>query len=111
MRVESLQQHRNPMAKKNYAQSLAILERNRKVIPGGVSSVNRIVEPAIAFSRGDGAYIWDADGNKYVDFHAAFAPHFLGHNFESVVRHVRDVLGNDDSLFGSGPSRAEGRTS
>jgi glutamate-1-semialdehyde 2,1-aminomutase len=97
------------MPMNGYQNSLAVLQRNRKVIPGGVSSVNRIVEPAIAFSRGDGAYIWDADGNRYLDFHAAFAPHFLGHNFEPAARRVREALADGDSLFGSGPSAAEGR--
>ncbi len=36
---------------------------SNKYIPGGVSSINRIVSPSIAFERGDGAYMWDEDGN------------------------------------------------
>jgi glutamate-1-semialdehyde 2,1-aminomutase len=92
-----------------YPKSAAILEHNRKFIPGGVVSVNRATKPEIAFIKGQGAYIWDADGNRYIDYHAAFAPHFLGHNdphvTEAVIRGLRDGM----SLFGSGTTVLEGR--
>lgn len=97
------------MSTHKYEKSVALNERNSKVIPGGVSSTNRIVDPSIAFQRGEGAYIWDADGNKYIDYHGAFAPYFLGHNFELVVEKVRMVLSSGDSLFGSGPTHLEGQ--
>ncbi|MGC2504008.1 MAG: aspartate aminotransferase family protein, partial [Silvibacterium sp.] len=61
-------------------ESEKLLARNKKYIPGGVVSVNRAIKPEIAFVRGEGARIWDADGNQYLDYHAAFGPHFLGHN-------------------------------
>jgi glutamate-1-semialdehyde 2,1-aminomutase len=85
------------------------LERNRKYIPGGVSSINRIIDPPIAFTNGRGAYLWDASGKRYIDYHAAFAPCFLGHNFQPVNQAVIDVLTNGESLFGAGPSILEGR--
>ena len=53
-----------------------ILERNRRFIPGGMSSINRLTDPNIAFVRGEGSRIWDADGNEYIDYHGAFAPQF-----------------------------------
>ena len=81
---------------------------SNKYIPGGVSSINRIVSPSIAFERGDGAYMWDEDGNKYLDFHAAFAPHLLGHNQEAINNAVIAAISNRKSLFGSGPSDLEG---
>ena len=81
---------------------------SNKYIPGGVSSINRIVSPSIAFERGDGAYMWDEDGKKYLDFHAAFAPHLLGHNQEAINSAVIAAIGNRKSLFGSGPSDLEG---
>ena len=64
----------------SYTKSRAILANNRKYIPGGIVSVNRVTSPEITFVKGLGAYLWDADGNRYIDYHAAFAPHFLGHN-------------------------------
>lgn len=93
----------------SYPTSAAILEKNRKYIPGGIASVNRAVEPELVFVRGRGAYLWDAEGNQYVDYHAAFAPHLLGHNHpavnEAVVRSIQD----EASLYGSGTTVLEGR--
>jgi glutamate-1-semialdehyde 2,1-aminomutase len=94
---------------KNYPKSKAILERNRQWIPGGVVSVNRATSPEIVFVKGQGAWIWDADGNRYLDYHAAFAPHFLGHNDPYVNQAVRRVLDEGASLFGSGTTELEGR--
>jgi glutamate-1-semialdehyde 2,1-aminomutase len=87
----------------------ALLARNSTYIPGGISSANRAIDPPIAFARGEGAHIWDIDGKRYVDYHAAFAPHLLGHNFAPVNQAAIDVLGSRDSLFGAGPSPLEGR--
>jgi glutamate-1-semialdehyde 2,1-aminomutase len=85
-----------------------VMEHNRAYIPGGVSSTNRVIEPAIAFTKGEGAYIWDIQGNRYIDYHAAFGPYFLGHSFEPVNKAVTDILRKGESLFGAGPSVLEG---
>lgn len=85
-----------------------LLAHNSAYIPGGVSSLNRVIDPPVAFVRGEGAYVWDIDGKRYVDYHAAFAPHFLGHNFGPVNQAVIEVLRAGDSLFGAGPSVQEG---
>lgn len=92
-----------------YPRSQAILQRNRQWIPGGVVSVNRATSPEIVFVKGEGAWIWDADGNRYLDYHAAFAPHFLGHNDPYVNEAVRRVLDEGASLFGSGTTELEGK--
>src|SRR6516225_3981015 len=92
-----------------YRNSDQILERHRKFIPGGVVSVNRATHPAIVFVKGQGAYIWDAEGNRYIDYHAAFSPHFLGHNDPYVTDAVAKVLRDGASLFGSGTTLLEGR--
>jgi glutamate-1-semialdehyde 2,1-aminomutase len=86
-----------------------VLARNSAFIPGGVSSINRIIDPSITFVKGEGAYLWDINQKRYVDYHAAFAPHFLGHNFAPVNQAVIDVLRSGDSLFGAGPTLLEGR--
>ena len=85
-----------------------LLERNKQFITGGVASVNRSCDPVIAFARGAGAHIWDVDGNKYLDYHVAFGPHFLGHNDPYVSRAVRKVLDEELSLFGAGTTSLEG---
>src|ERR1700729_3585109 len=87
----------------------SLLERNRAFIPGGISSTNRVIDPPVAFVKGDGAYLWDIDGKRYIDYHAAFAPHFLGHNFAPVNDAVIEALRAGASLFGAGPSELEGR--
>jgi len=92
-----------------YAKSAQIFNHNRRFIPGGVVSVNRAVQPEIAFVKGQGAHIWDADGNQYIDYHAAFAPHFLGHNDPCVTDAVISVLRTGASLYGSGTTELEGQ--
>jgi len=87
----------------------ALIERNQAYIPGGISSANRIIDPAIAFVKGSGAYLWDIDGKRYIDYHAAFAPYFLGHNFQPVNQAAMEILSMGDSLFGAGLSALEGR--
>ena len=93
---------------RQYPKSAAILERNRRFLPGGVSSINRAVRPEIAFIKAQGAYLWDAEGNRYVDYHAAFAPYVLGHNDPEVTEAVIQIQRGDASLYGSGASELEG---
>jgi glutamate-1-semialdehyde 2,1-aminomutase len=92
-----------------YKQSAELFAKNRNFIPGGVVSVNRATHPEIAFNKGQGAYLWDVDGNRYIDYHAAFAPHFLGHNNPDVTEAVIRVLREGASLYGSGTTVLEGR--
>jgi glutamate-1-semialdehyde 2,1-aminomutase len=89
-------------------ESERLLKHNKQFIPGGVVSVNRATQPEISFVRGEGAYMWDADGAQYIDYHAAFGPHFLGHNEPNVTEAVQRVLREHGSLFGSGTTKLEG---
>lgn len=86
----------------------ALFERNLRFIPGGISSTNRIIEPALMFVRGRGAHIWDVQGRRYLDYHAGFAPHFLGHNFAAINQAAIAILQTGESLFGAGLSNLEG---
>jgi glutamate-1-semialdehyde 2,1-aminomutase len=94
---------------KRYPQSSRILVDNRKYIPGGAVSLNRVFGPDIVFVRAEGSRMWDADGNEYIDYHGAFAPHFLGHNDRYVTDAVHRVLHDHVSLFGAGTTELEGR--
>jgi len=96
------------MSSKPSSQIATLLARNSKYIPGGVSSINRIIDPPVAFTKGEGAYLWDIDGKRYIDYHAAFAPHFLGHNFAPINDSVAQALRSGESLFGAGPTVLEG---
>ncbi len=90
-------------------ESTRIHDRNRRVIPGGVVSVNRAVAPEIAFIRGSGSRVWDADGNEYIDYHAGFSPYILGHNDPDVTAAVRNTLDDESTLMGAGTNPLEGR--
>jgi len=87
----------------------SVLARNSAYIPGGISSTNRTIDPPIAFARAEGAYLWDVEGKRYIDYHSAFAPFFLGHNFAPVSEAVIAILKGGESLYGAGPSVLEGR--
>ncbi|MEB2360090.1 MAG: aminotransferase class III-fold pyridoxal phosphate-dependent enzyme [Bryobacteraceae bacterium] len=97
------------MTNRPLTNSSQIFRHNRKWIPGGVVSVNRSVQPEIAFVRARGSRMWDADGNEYIDYHAAFAPHVLGHNDPDVTAAVARALSDGLSLFGTGTTAFEGR--
>jgi glutamate-1-semialdehyde 2,1-aminomutase len=93
----------------NRSQSAALFARNRRCIPGGMVSLNRKVDPEIAFVRGKGAYVWDVDGNRYIDYHAGFAPYLLGHADAEVDGAVERALREGWTLMGSGTTPWEGR--
>ena len=76
------------------------------VLPGGVNSATRYIGAPYAFASGNGAYVEDVDGNRYLDFHAAFGAVLLGHNDPVVDEAVRNVIGSID-VFGLGVTELE----
>ena len=71
-------------------------QRAQKSIPGGVNSPARAFggvggEP-LFIQRGDGAYLWDMDGNKLIDFIGSWGPHILGHRHPAVLSAVESAL-------------------
>jgi len=90
----------------NTTRSDLLFQQARHYIPGGVSSTNRLVEPNLVFSRAQGAYIYDADGKKYIDYHAAFGPPVLGHCHPEVSQRVSETMSQID-LVGIGASELE----
>src|SRR3954468_24742077 len=76
--------------------SAEVMARARELFPGGVNSPVRAFrgvggEPVVA-ARGEGARIWDADGNEYIDFVLSWGPLVLGHASPIVVRAVEDAM-------------------
>lgn len=92
-----------------HPKSAAILAQSRRYIPGGVNSINRAIQPEISFVRAEGAWLYDAEGRRYIDYHAAFSPHFLGHNDPHVQQAVARVLASGESLYGAGSTVMEGK--
>jgi len=70
-------------------------ERAKKSIAGGVNSAVRAFKQVggdpVFFTRGEGAYLFDVDGNKYIDYVASWGPSILGHAHPAVVKAVCDT--------------------
>ena len=78
------------------SESQAIMARARQLFPGGVNSPVRAFggvggEPFVV-QRGEGPYIWDADGNRYIDYVLSWGPLVLGHAAPVVLDALHDVM-------------------
>ena len=89
-----------------YAQSEALYEQANRFTPGGVHTSIRNVVPRLVFKKAEGAYIYDADGNRYLDFQAAFGPFVLGHCHPYVTGKVVEAIQRTD-LYGIGSTDLE----
>lgn len=78
------------------SQSEALFARAQRSIPGGVNSPVRAFRsvggtpPFIA--RGEGARIYDADGNEYIDYVGSWGPLLLGHRHREIIQALEEVL-------------------
>ena len=75
--------------------SRALHERARRVLPGGVNAsarFNPVLGQALFMERGEGAYVYDVDGNRYIDFWNSHGATLLGHGHSSIVAAVQEVL-------------------
>lgn len=86
-----------------------LFERSQAVIPGGVNSPVRAFRSVGGtprfFDRGSGAYLWDADGKRYIDYVGSWGPAILGHAHPAVVAAVQRAAASGLS-FGA-PTAAE----
>jgi glutamate-1-semialdehyde 2,1-aminomutase len=75
--------------------STELFARAKKRIPGGVNSPVRafrnVGNDPFFVARGEGARIWDVDGNEYIDYVCSWGPAILGHAPKVVIEAVRDV--------------------
>ena len=75
------------------ARSKALNDEARKLIPGGVQHNLAFNYPVpIAVEKAEGACLWDADGNRYIDFLQAGGPTMLGSNYAPVRERVIELL-------------------
>ncbi len=89
--------------------SSAAFARAKNLIPGGVNSPARAFggvggEP-IFFERGEAAYLYDIDGNRYIDYIGSWGPLILGHRHPTVVAAIEKAL-SKGTTFGA-PTEAE----
>ena len=74
--------------------SSTLFQQARRHIAGGVNSAVRAFKSVggdpVFFERGQGAYLWDVDGKKYIDYVGSWGPAILGHAHPTVLRAVND---------------------
>ncbi len=78
----------------NINTSIQLFERAQRSIPGGVNSPVRAFKSVggtpIFMKKAKGAYLYDADGNRYIDYIASWGPMILGHAYEPVIKAIQE---------------------
>lgn len=89
----------------------ALRERAARVIPNGMfgHEATHLLPAAYPqfFSKAKGAYIWDVDGNRYLDFMCAYGPNLLGYGDERVDQAAIRQLADGDTMTGPSPLMVE----
>jgi len=74
-----------------------LFEQAKKHIPGGVNSpvraFNGVGGDPVFFQKGEGAYLWDEDDNRYIDYVASWGPMIAGHANADVLSAVQAIVG------------------
>lgn len=86
--------------------NIRLLQESSEFVPGGLHTAIRIIDPPLCIRRAQGAYIWDVDDKRYIDYHAAFAPIILGHCYPDVVDRVVETIRTSD-LYGVSTTEGE----
>lgn len=88
----------------NISKSKELFSRAQASIPGGVNSPVRAFKSVggtpLFMRRAKGAYMYDADGNQYIDYIASWGPMIMGHAFEPVVEAIQKKV-VDSTSFGA----------
>lgn len=91
-----------------YERSQQLFEASQRLIPGGVNSPVRAFRSVggtpVFFTRGEGAWLTDADGRRYIDYVGSWGPAILGHAHPEVLRAVAAAAANGLS-FGAPTER------
>ena len=72
----------------------ALFKKASDVIPHGVNSNFRYwgEDDTLVITHGEGTYVWDADGKRYIDYRLGFGPIILGHAYPAVVKRVQEAI-------------------
>ena len=91
-----------------HSRNEALFERAKKLIPGGVNSPVRAFKAVGGtprfVQRAHGAYFWDADGARYIDYIGSWGPMILGHGHPAVLDAVQKAM-QDGFSFGAPTER------
>ncbi|MDC3376004.1 glutamate-1-semialdehyde 2,1-aminomutase [Gammaproteobacteria bacterium] len=78
----------------NIEKSIALFDRAKSLMPGGVNSPVRAFKNIngnpIFFEKAKGAYLFDADGNEYIDYIGSWGPMIMGHSHPEVVNAIKN---------------------
>lgn len=88
--------------KPSRARSEAAFEAAQKVLPGGVNSPVRAFRSVggnpVFIEKAKGAYLWDLDGNQYIDYVGTWGPAILGHAHPQVIKKIQETAENGTSF-------------
>jgi glutamate-1-semialdehyde 2,1-aminomutase len=77
-----------------YTRSKELFERAQQSIPGGVNSPVRAFKSVggtpLFIKRAEGPYLYDVDGNRYIDYIASWGPMILGHAWPPIVKAIQE---------------------
>src|SRR5579883_1615802 len=97
--------------KRDLRRSSEFQSRAESLLPGGVDSPVRAFRavgghpPFVV--KGEGAYLWDADGNRYIDYVGSWGPMILGHAFPPVVEAIERAARGSASFGASTAAEAD----
>lgn len=87
-----------------YTSSKSLFERAQQSIPGGVNSPVRAFKSVggtpVFIAKAKGAYLYDEDGQKYIDYIASWGPMILGHAYQPVIAAIQQKA-EDSTSFGA----------
>lgn len=89
----------------------ALTVRAGELFPGGVNSPVRAFRatghPPVLLARGEGPWVWDADGRRYLDLISSWGASILGHAYPAITEAVRDAAANGMALGATHPGEIE----
>jgi glutamate-1-semialdehyde 2,1-aminomutase len=88
----------------NISKSEQLFQRAQQSIPGGVNSPVRAFKSVggtpIFIKKAKGAYLYDEDGNRYIDYINSWGPMILGHAYEPLIKAIQEKVA-DSTSFGA----------
>ncbi len=95
----------------NISKSIELFQQAQAILPGGVDSPVRAFRAVggqpLFIERGEGAYLVDVDGNRYIDYVLSWGPLILGHAHPEVVDCLEEAVRNGTSFGAPSPLEAE----
>lgn len=91
--------------------SISLFSKAQTLFPGGVNSPVRAFRAVggqpLFIKRGEGAYLYDVDGNRYIDYVLSWGPLILGHAHPQVVMSLTDAIARGTSYGAPSPLEVE----